>query len=360
MTIARIAGNAGARNAALDGLRGLAALAVAVGHCNLAVTGLDLWGRTVRDLAGMSAEAVGLRLLYLVAPSDAAVTLFFVLSGHVLWESFLRGRPGPAEGPDYLVGRAYRLLPVAIASALPLGLILNASAGELVANMLLLSTSMNGVLWSLQTEVLCSLALFGAWLLAGDSRARLVALLLAVLVAAPAFRGSNLFLFFPAFLLGALVGACPGRIWARRSTLVAGLALLTLASFVLSHGAVARPFEMLGAAVVIACLRARPPALLCARPILFLGAVSYPFYLCHTTGLELAVRLEPALGLADPVARVAVLALLSIPVALALAWFLHVAVERPAMRVRPRLRQGRAAAPPPYEHAPDRAPVAET
>lgn len=350
MTIARLA--------ALDGLRGIAALAVALGHCNLSVTGLDLWGRTLRDLPQMPGQEIALRLLYVAFPSDAAVTLFFVLSGHVLWESFVRKRPSLYDGGDYLVARAYRLLPVAIASALPLCLVRDASALELVANMLLLGTSMNGVLWSLQVEAVCSLAIFLAWLAAGTSRVRLAALLFAVLAAAPAFRGSNFFLFFPAFLLGALIGAVPGRIWARRSTLAAGLACLLLASLVLSHGAIARPFEMLGAATVIACIRARPLAFLTARPVAFLGAVSYPFYLCHTFGLELAVRVEAGLNLADPFARIAVLALVSVPVALALAWFLHVAVELPAMRARPRIPGG-AREPAPLARGPAGAPLSE-
>jgi peptidoglycan/LPS O-acetylase OafA/YrhL len=69
----------GHRSGALDGLRGYAALSVALGHSVLAITGLDLWAKSIRNFPSMTAAEIGYRLLSLVAPSDAAVMLFFVL-----------------------------------------------------------------------------------------------------------------------------------------------------------------------------------------------------------------------------------------------------------------------------------------
>ena len=37
------------RNLALDGVRGLAALSVALGHCLLIVAGMEVWSKTVLD-----------------------------------------------------------------------------------------------------------------------------------------------------------------------------------------------------------------------------------------------------------------------------------------------------------------------
>src|SRR3954452_15317051 len=170
------------RSHALDGLRGLAALTVAFAHCNLAVMGPGPWAATLRDYGSLSGAEIASSLLYVVFPGHAAVTLFFVLSGHVLWQSFQRRQPNSlVDLPNYMVSRAYRLLPVAIVSAIPFGFLTDASAADLVANMLLLSHSINGVLWSLQVEAVCSLAIFLGWLLTGGSTRRVILLLVTVL-----------------------------------------------------------------------------------------------------------------------------------------------------------------------------------
>ena len=111
------------RNHGLDGLRGIAALSVALGHCVVQVTGLALWGTSLRDFPTMPAGDIGMRILSALFPSDAAVMVFFVLSGHVLWGSFQRKKLRFfADLPDYACSRIYRLFPLVIVSALPLGL----------------------------------------------------------------------------------------------------------------------------------------------------------------------------------------------------------------------------------------------
>ncbi|WP_043362457.1 hypothetical protein [Belnapia sp. F-4-1] len=72
------------RNHALDSLRGLAALAVALGHCVLAVTGHGAWTLRLADLPDADAPAILARLGHALFPADAAVLVFFALSGHVL------------------------------------------------------------------------------------------------------------------------------------------------------------------------------------------------------------------------------------------------------------------------------------
>ena len=109
------------RSTALDGLRGYAALSVALGHSVLTVTGLDLWSKSIRDFPSMTAPEIGYRLLSLVAPSDAAVMLFFVLSGHVLWMSFVRKNLTFPALPDYLFSRVMRLFPLIIVTTALIG-----------------------------------------------------------------------------------------------------------------------------------------------------------------------------------------------------------------------------------------------
>ncbi|MFL5251947.1 MAG: acyltransferase family protein, partial [Rhodopila sp.] len=106
----------------LDGLRGIAALSVALGHCLLQVTGLPLWGTSLRDFPSMQAADIAMRVFSPLLPSDAAVMVFFVLSGHVLWQSFQRRQARFLAGlPDYASARIYRLMPLVIVTGLPIG-----------------------------------------------------------------------------------------------------------------------------------------------------------------------------------------------------------------------------------------------
>lgn len=315
----------------------MAALSVALGHCVVQVTGLGLWATSLRDFPAMPAADIAMRLFSALFPSDAAVMVFFVLSGHVLWGSFQRrGVTFFAGLPDYVAARLYRLMPLTIVSAIPLGFLTAAPAGELVSNMLLFSTSLNGVLWSLQVEVVASFALFAVWgLTRGSGRGLLLALVLAF-AATPFFRGVGSVVFFPAFLLGASISGMPARVWQRTWLLAAAVALLVFANVVLGHGGLTRCFEMAGATVLVGAVAQGRLGFLGARFPLFLGAISYPFYLTHIVGLLLA---EPYLAELPPVAPLVMIALraaTSIALTVPIAWLLHVFVEDPMLRARPR------------------------
>ncbi|WP_428488533.1 acyltransferase family protein [Rhodopila sp.] len=327
------------RNHGLDGLRGLAALSVALGHCVEQVTGLALWGRSLRDFPSMPAADIVMRLFSTLFPSDAAVMVFFVLSGHVLWASFQRKNLRFfADLPDYACARIYRLFPLTIVAALPLGLLANAPAAELVRNMLLLSTSLNNVLWSLQVEVVASFALFALWgLTRGAGRKLLLALVLAFGVT-PLFRGVGPVVFFPAFILGASISSLPARFWRNRWVLGGGIVVLLFSNILTGHGGITRCFEMIGATVLVGAVANGALGFLRWRVPLFLGAISYPFYLTHVIGLILAQPFLDKLPFGSAYAMIAARAMTSIPLTIPLAWALHVLVEDPVLRARPRLR----------------------
>jgi peptidoglycan/LPS O-acetylase OafA/YrhL len=326
------------RNLGLDGLRGIAALSVALGHCLLHVTGLPLWDTSLRDFPSMPWSDIGIRVVSSLLPSDAAVMVFFVLSGHVLWGSFQRKRLRFfADLPDYASARIYRLFPVAIASALPLGLLKPVSAAELVRNMLLLSNSVNGVLWSLQVEVVASFALFAVWGLTRGVAWKLLLALALALVAARFAHGQFPVLFFPAFILGALISSVPQRVWRNHWLLAGATTALVFASLFLGHNGTSRLLQMAAATVLVGCVASGSLRFLRGRIPVFLGAVSYPFYLTHLVGLTLA---EPMLAALSPMPRLAITAayaVASIAVTLPLAWLLHVLVENPCLRARPRI-----------------------
>jgi peptidoglycan/LPS O-acetylase OafA/YrhL len=325
------------RNQALDGLRGIAAMSVALGHCFMIIGGRTIWESSIREFAVMNGTDIVLRLVSLLFPAESAVMVFFVLSGHVLWTSFQRKDLRFFAGlPDYVSARVYRLFPLAIMSALPLGLLTDASAKELVMNMLLLHRNLNGVLWSLQVEVVASLALFALWGLTRGIAWRLLLVLVAAVAAVPFFRGNPYVVFMPAFILGASISSIPARFWRRGSILGAGVAVLVVTNLLFGFGGVSRCFEILGATVLVGAVAAGRLRLLRSRVSLFLGAISYPFYLTHPIGLSLATLLVQSLPLESPLVRVFALAVTSIPIAIPLAWLLHVCVEDPVLRARPR------------------------
>jgi peptidoglycan/LPS O-acetylase OafA/YrhL len=275
--------------------------------------------------------------MHLLFPGNGAVMVFFVLSGYVLWGSFARKRPTTADVPDYIVARLFRLLPLVVATTLLYWLVTSPSPGELIANMLLLSTGMNKVLWSLQVEMIGSMVIFIAWLAARNDPTKLFIALCVVAAAVPFFRGNQFVVYLPAFLLGALIHHVPARIWQSRALLVAALLVLLLPSIVFSYRGVTRLLEILAAAAIVGCVAAQRPPLLESAPIKFLGAVSYPFYLTHPLGMAGALNFIGPLPGMNFLFQFGVYALVSLLISLPVAWLLHVTVEMPALRWRPRL-----------------------
>lgn len=326
------------RNPDLDGLRGLAALSVALGHCYEQVIGMELWVTSAKDFHAMSTPHLVARLLAAFFPSDAAVLIFFVLSGHVLWGSFRRRNLRFFRDlPEYTSSRLYRLLPLTIVTAIPLGFVTAAPAAELVQNMLLFSHSVNGVLWSLQVEMVASAMLFLLWGLTKGSAWKLLAALLLAIVAMRYCNSNPLILFLPAFILGAGIASVPAWIFRNTWLLAAAVAVLLFASLLLAHSGVDRCLEMGAATMLVGAAGQRRLPFLHGRIPLFLGAISYPFYLTHLLGLIIAQPMLNTLSFSSPYPMIAARAALSIPPTILIAWLLHVLVELPVHRGRPRI-----------------------
>jgi peptidoglycan/LPS O-acetylase OafA/YrhL len=327
------------RNHALDGLRGIAALSVAVGHCFMIIGGVTMWESSIRNFPGMNGTDIALRLVSLLVPAESAVMVFFVLSGYVLWTSYQRKDfRFVADLPDYVCSRTYRLFPVAIMSALPLGLLIDASARELVLNMLLVHRSLNGVLWTLQVEVAASLQLFAIWCLTRGVGWKVAVALVLSISAVPFFRGNPYVVFVPAFIFGASITLVPVSVWRRSWIIGPAIVALVVTNLLFGFGGVSRCFEILGATALVGAVVAGRFGFLRARVSHFFGAISYPFYLTHPIGLFLAGPVVQSLPLASPFVKVFALAASSIAVAVPIAWVLHVFVEDPVLRARPRIR----------------------
>jgi peptidoglycan/LPS O-acetylase OafA/YrhL len=328
---------------ALDGIRGLAALSVALSHCVLNVVGLNVWVHArIFDLWGLNAGQVIRRLLVNTFPSTAAVLIFFVLSGHVLWRSFVRKRLSAGDTLDYLCARIFRLFPLVVVTVVPYAYLQNASWKQTLTNMLLLSNSLNGVLWSLQVEIVGSVVIFAIWLWSRGETSKLLVCLFGLAGLVPIFGHLTMTMYLPAFALGASISAVPAYIWQSRGLLYGALAVLMGTSLFLGQGLnVSNFFVALAAMAIIGCVEVQRPQFLQSRMVNFLGAISYPFYLLHPVGIQLA---DPFVRAAthDGFLQMLLFALVSLALTIPLAWVLHVIVEMPALRSRPRFHPKRS------------------
>lgn len=339
------------RSAALDGLRGLAALSVLCFHVWLYRPGPPPGPR----------DALTDKLLF---ETSRGLILFFVLSGYLLYRAFVRGR---VDVRDYALRRVARIVPAYYAcvlgclalyavagprSAVPPAeqLPLFAAFGQNYSRATVMQ--LDPVTWTLGVEaafyvVLPLLALFALRLPRVRWHFAVLAGLVGVTVgwnvatdgsflatkALPAWIGC--------FALGMAVALWRerrGRLGrgARTGALVAGAALVLLNGYwhetAAPHAFVRAGLGNLpaaaGFALVLAAVVAgggRVQRGLGARPLAALGAVSYGIYLWHVP-LLLAGR---SLGLlpAGFLPRLAVAA----PVALAAGWVSWRAIERPSI-----------------------------
>jgi peptidoglycan/LPS O-acetylase OafA/YrhL len=341
---------------ALDGLRGVAAVAIVIHHAWM----FSAHGATLAD-----SVLDELRL---------GVTLFFVLSGYLLYGPFVAAALDGRGQPDkrrYALKRAARILPaywLVLIGAFALTAATNhpmrIEATQLPLFVVFAQNQVAAVhghldppLWSLAVEasfyVLLPIVAIAVARLGRDRRAQLllvgglggIGLLCCTLGAIfdwPRTVTDSLLTTLPLFACGMAVAvATHGRSFSARTGLwlaLAGLPLVlaggiveaaadmqaaTALRFLVSDFPAALGFALVVAALVATPLRARP---LLAAPVLFAGTISYGLYLWHFPviyGLHSA-HLWPS----SPVPAMAlVLALTFVPATI--SWYL---LEQPVLR----------------------------
>jgi len=320
------------RNNSLDGARGIAALMVAIAHCETHFGGVSVWSMTVADLFGQPKGVVAARLWYLLFQADAAVILFFALSGYVLSRALESRKASPLqEFVPYVVRRAFRLFPVAIAAAFLLAAVMPLSWKTFIGHALLFDNSVNGPIWSLQVELIGCMFVFLLW--AVGSRVFALATVVGGFVLAHYYVSLQT-AYLPIFALGYLIPAVPARVWQSRTVLAVCLTLLWTTDFVLGRtGLAPRIVEALAAFGIVGCLTGQRVGLLLSAPVQFLGRISYPFYLCGITSLIVATPFVDARVAGMPlVVQATAMAAFSVPVCIGLAWVIHRMAEVPGIR----------------------------
>lgn len=324
------------KNLALEGLRGIASLVVVVGHFTFVFFGYlgTLW----RPVAGAQPtypleRIVEIPPLVLIYSADAAVSVFFVMSGYVLTAKFYAS--GAAEELQNAAAKRFiRLVLPSFASVMfawalwHSGAILTSQGTQIgvagwvpawyqeqytfsqaILNGLFGATffgraGLNPPLWSIQVELIGSILLFSMLALYGKGRPVLLFGCFLFFANLLAYSTPNV-LYYLSFLAGALLNPAANRLRQKQGVSVAlfaaGLVLVAycespvyeplramglpnLQPFGPDFNTTPRIFwHSLGSVQLVAgTIGARPIArVLSVRPMLFLGRISFSMYLIH-------------------------------------------------------------------------------
>lgn len=162
----------------LESTRGIAALLVAGFHVCQAKAFINGNPETLFEIGTKSPDIVtqwSVSFLKILFTGQGAVTFFFVLSGYVLFLSLERADNRARDGIAFAVRRFFRIYPAAAGTVLFMtlvyfttGLGLDPPSFDLapvVRNLLLLSVSIDGVMWTLQVEFLAVPLIFLVYLM---------------------------------------------------------------------------------------------------------------------------------------------------------------------------------------------------
>lgn len=315
----------------LTSLRGIAALAVVVQHCLLVlrISGNDdVFNAPMRLSDPWLLHQHALLMLF---NGEAAVVLFFVLSGLVLTLSIQRDEPlGIATTIRYWIRRIFRLYPLLVAAAVmsaafftlaPAATQLpNASSwavqhfnAEVTANTLVktglgISNVLNPPVWTITIEIAASMLFPVFYLIATRATAlgKVIALCCFVfLTLASPVRFRYIEVYLIAFFLGALIvfHGRPFAVWvwslgpAARSAFVVLIALVALAAKRLiapeiwNDGLTALVISIACTAIVTVVYFGPRRGLLESPVLVRLGDISYGVYLIHFPVMITLLRL---------------------------------------------------------------------
>lgn len=343
----------------LESLRGLAAMQVAMFHCLLVVESCAI---------GQSLVPPAIT----VFNGQAAVTLFFVLSGFVLGLSLRRSTTSPSHiYGTFALRRLGRIYPAFLAVTFLTCVFLGISSGmrqptastwvndyfpdsitsrSLLRNLLLIDHTINKVTWTLRMEMFCSMLLPLIYLAGRLSRS--LPLMMCLGSVALAFSSPNIvsIVVIPAFLIGYVLPSTQ-FFWPKlHRPHWSGLALVAaLLAFLLprSHSSylpLVTLLETSGAVILIGMIahgaHQRVFVVLDRRFAKLAGRVSFSYYLIHPVCLIAVCQVCLDWLLATewhPVVIAAILWAASSAISFPLAWLSYEWIEIPSIGLSKRL-----------------------
>jgi peptidoglycan/LPS O-acetylase OafA/YrhL len=331
----------------LDALRGIAAMAVILFHFTSGIA--RNWSFHLYDPP------------FQFPFGDKGVDLFFMISGFVIFMTLDRAR----SASSFAVGRFSRLFPTFWACAL-ITLLVTATFGlpgqevslrEALWNATMMprfvrAQMIDGAYWSLEFELLFYVAMLVLHLLGAFRKWTIPVLLLWLAAAAVSYgiltHGDPESLLFRLtgkikavtsldyiHLFGVgmvLYDAHRGRSWSSGHSLV----LLACAAMAWWKAVIPMHFALtLGFGLLLHLATTGRLPWLNAKPLVFLGAISYPLYLIHQ---NIGLVVLDALGRFTDSAWLRLL--ITIAMSILLAWLISIFIERPSMRwIRDKMRR---------------------
>jgi peptidoglycan/LPS O-acetylase OafA/YrhL len=299
----------------LDGLRGLAALMIAISH-SYSVYAIgpihDIWVRTLFTVTGL--PAIFTRLILLINNADVAIAIFFILSGLVLGNSLSKSEINRRTILVFYVKRIIRLYPVylfviaATVIFLTFGFHYQSHAfssdwfnslfnnihtfKELLLNIILKSTTLSIVAWTLAVEFQVIIIFPFLDLISRQNQRFINILMVFILVSMGILFPKPAFIqYIYYFYLGLIMPQWESifkKIFQNQivSTFVFGFSSIVVLA---SHDFILAPYRQ----YIVVLLTWLIIGLLDYCPMTFnlkffthsfltkLGQISYPFYLCH-------------------------------------------------------------------------------
>lgn len=342
----------------IDALRGLAALAVVLFHARA--------GRHIDELVA----AMPRFLQAIIGHGDMGVQVFFVLSGFVIAHSMSRQEVTPGYVGRFMLRRSIRLDPpywASMALMVIFGLLSARyvagksyavpSFREVLVHVLYLQDilavrPLNTIYWTLCLEIQFYLVWALLMLVAARLRRRISPERAFYAVVLPAAVVADLWppqarlfgldgLFLPhwhLFIAGVLVWWAALRPGDRTARAIAFINLAVLLALAIARAEVSLAVGVAAATLIlVAGLRDKLGVWLSARPLQWLGAISYSLYLTHNAITGAAFRVGYRLT-GRTLATEALWSVLVVVICLGFAYLFHRAIERPSLALSRRVR----------------------
>jgi peptidoglycan/LPS O-acetylase OafA/YrhL len=296
------------RNHLLDGLRGWAALMVALGHSFI----------TIKNTSFID------EVIYSLVNGGVAVSIFFLLSGFVLGESLKKDKNASnfLKTIKFYIKRLFRIYPIFILQIMLLSFFLiywpyrNFSAGsswyqywfhfpltvkEVLSNLFFRSTSLGGVTWTLKAEIIGSLFIPVFYLLsARTNKICDIGIVAGLIAGSYLLHVSREVSFLYVFYTGLMLPKWKNY-FEKFGTRDLQLTAVSVLLFFGALGIAATPLDKampfvrhIPLVLLLGLLIYRPSKIislfLSSRPLQFLGKISYSFYLSHFLVLYAVMR----------------------------------------------------------------------